>query len=135
MAVINKIKRTVRGLLPGFALGGYHYLLAFAAAARYGFPSRKLKVIGVTGTNGKSTTIEFISAILKEAGYKVAMSSSIKFEIAGKSRKNSIKPAIRCREGLPIQSIAVASGRKAECDYAIIEVTSEGIKAASPPLH
>ena len=49
----------LKGLIPGFALGTlrppYHYLLSFLAALRYGFPSRKVTVIGVTGTKGKST--------------------------------------------------------------------------------
>ncbi|UMX47955.1 MAG: UDP-N-acetylmuramoyl-L-alanyl-D-glutamate--2,6-diaminopimelate ligase [Candidatus Nealsonbacteria bacterium DGGOD1a] len=125
MAIINKIKRTARGLLPGFALGGYHFLLALAAAARYGFPSRKLKVIGVTGTNGKSTTIEFISAILKEAGYKVAVLSSIKFEVGEDLRINKTGNTMPGR--FAVQSI-LARAAKAKCDYAILEVTSEGIK-------
>jgi UDP-N-acetylmuramoyl-L-alanyl-D-glutamate--2,6-diaminopimelate ligase len=47
------------------------------AAAFYGFPARKLTVIGVTGTDGKTTTTNLIYAILKAAGYKAGMISTI----------------------------------------------------------
>ena len=56
-------------------------MLVSIAAILYRFPSRKLKVIGITGTNGKSTVVEMVSAILEEAGYKIAISSSIKFKL------------------------------------------------------
>jgi UDP-N-acetylmuramoyl-L-alanyl-D-glutamate--2,6-diaminopimelate ligase len=125
MAILNRVKAAARKITPGFLLGGYHYLLAFAAAVRFGFPSRKLKVIGVTGTNGKSTTIEFISAILKEAGYKVATLSSIKFEVGKDLRINKTGNTMPGR--FAVQSI-LARAAKAKCDYAVLEVTSEGIK-------
>ena len=115
----------VRKATPGFLLGGYHYLLAFVAAVRYGFPARKLKVIGVTGTNGKSTTIEFIGAVLKEAGYSVATLSSIKFEVGNDLRINKTGNTMPGR--FAVQSI-LAQAVKAKCDYAVLEVTSEGIK-------
>ena len=112
-------------MTPGFLLGGYHFLWAWAGAVRYGFPSRKLKVIGVTGTNGKSTTVELITAILKEAGFRVALSSSIRFEVAGDVRKNAMNNSMPGR--FIIQKL-LEQAAAAKCDYAIIEVTSEGIK-------
>ncbi len=125
MAIINQIKRLTRKLAPSFLLGAYHYLWALGGALRYGFPSKKIKVIGVTGTNGKSTTIELLAAILKEAGYRVALSSSIKFEVAGDVRKNGLGNSMPGRFALQ-QLLAQAVAAK--CDWAIIEVTSEGIK-------
>ena len=53
----------------------YHWLLAFIAALVYCFPSRKIFVLGVTGTKGKTSTIEIVNAILTEAGYKTALAS------------------------------------------------------------
>jgi len=79
----------------------------------------------VTGTNGKSSTVELLGAILKEAGFKVALSSSIKWEIAGEVRKNGRGNSMRRRFALQgLLANAVAQ----KCDYAVIEVTSEGIK-------
>ena len=52
------IKNFLRSLAPEFFINYYHLLLAFAGAFLYGFPSKKLKIIGVTGTNGKYTVVE-----------------------------------------------------------------------------
>ena len=98
----------------------------------YRFPSRKIRVIGITGTNGKSTTVEMISSVLIEAGYKVGLLSSIRFEIAGKSEVNMLKMT------MPGRMIVQKMIRKAvneKCDYMIIEVTSEGIKQNLSLIH
>jgi len=55
----------------------YHLCQAIIANIIYGFPSRKLKVIGITGTDGKTTTTHLITHILKTAGKKVSFVSSI----------------------------------------------------------
>jgi len=125
MAIINKIKSKVRAMVPLFVMDGYHFLWAMGGALRYGFPSKKIKVIGITGTNGKSTTVELLATVLKEAGYKVALSSSIKFEVANEVRKNGLGNSMPGRFAL--QKL-LAQAVAAKCEYAIIEVTSEGIK-------
>src|SRR3989338_5870350 len=55
----------------------YHLFQAILANLWYGFPSRRLKVIGITGTDGKTTTTHLIAHILKTAGKKVSFVSSI----------------------------------------------------------
>ncbi|MEK7633368.1 MAG: Mur ligase family protein, partial [Patescibacteria group bacterium] len=55
----------------------YHFFQAILANIWYGFPSRRLKVIGVTGTDGKTTTTHLIAHILKTAGKKVSFVSSV----------------------------------------------------------
>ncbi len=62
----------------------YHLLQAFPAHIWYGFPSRKLKVIGVTGTDGKTTTTHLIYHILRQAGKRVSMISTIYAKIGDK---------------------------------------------------
>jgi len=66
-------------------------LLAFLGALIYGFPSRELIVIAVTGTNGKSTVVYLTTEVLEKAGFKTASLSSIKFKIGKKEWPNLLK--------------------------------------------
>lgn len=103
----------------------YHWLVTALAALRYGFPACRIKVIGVTGTKGKSTTVELLSAILEEAGYKTAIASTVHFKIDKEDERNLLKMSMPGRFFL--QNL-LARAVKANCDYAIIEMTSEGAK-------
>jgi len=62
----------------------YHFVVAVASAIYFRFPGSKLTVIGVTGTDGKTTTTTLIYEILKSAGYKVSMITSVQAVIAGR---------------------------------------------------
>ena len=80
------MKRLVRKIIPQKAINLFRHLpTAVLANVIYGFPSRQMTVIGVTGTDGKTTTVNMIYQILKTAGKKVSMVSTINAEIAGKS--------------------------------------------------
>ncbi len=63
----------------------YHFVLAWIANIWYGFPGKKLIVIGVTGTDGKTTTTTLIYEILHASGMKVSMISSVHAVIGGKT--------------------------------------------------
>ncbi|KUK49903.1 MAG: UDP-N-acetylmuramoyl-L-alanyl-D-glutamate--2,6-diaminopimelate ligase [Parcubacteria bacterium 33_209] len=122
---MRKYINIIKKFIPSFLISWYHLILSFLGALYYGFPGKKIKVIGITGTNGKSTVVNITSQILKEAGYKVASSSSIVFKIGDTEEENKMKMTMPGRFAL--QKFLKKALRE-KCDYVIIEVTSEGIK-------
>lgn len=123
--MITFIKRVIPKSLFLFFQPTYHRFLAWFAALWYRNPSKKLVVIGVTGTNGKSTVVELLAEIIEEAGYRVASASSIRFRIADREKSNDYKMTMPGRVFLQkFLRKAVESG----CTHAVLEVTSEGIK-------
>ena len=103
----------------------YHWVLAFLGAVIYGFPSRRLKVVGVTGTSGKTTTVEFLQTIFRAAGFKTASLSGLYFRILDKTEPNMLKMTMPGR--FLIQKF-LGKAKNAGSEYVFLEVTSEGIK-------
>lgn len=126
--LIDKILRTVKKMIPSlvfnFLSPVYHWGLAMLGAAWYGFPSKSLKIIGVTGTKGKSTTVHMITKIFEEAGKSVAAVGSLGFKIKDKEWPNILKMTMPGRTRL--QNF-LARAKRAGCEYVIMEITSEGI--------
>jgi UDP-N-acetylmuramoyl-L-alanyl-D-glutamate--2,6-diaminopimelate ligase len=119
------MKEFLKKILPNFVLSFYHFILAFLGALIYGFPSKKLILIGITGTNGKTTTTEMIAEIFEKAGKKIALLNSIRFKIGEKEEINKLRMTMPGR--FFIQRF-LKKAVKEGCEYAILEVTSEGIK-------
>lgn len=97
---------------------------AVVANVVFGFPSRKLRVIGITGTTGKTTTIHLTAVALRSAGYTVGMVSSIRIQIGSKVEKN--ESGLTSLGPWQLQKLLakmVASG----CHYAVIEVSSHAL--------
>lgn len=127
--MLEKILRTIEKFIPKklYRLGQpvYHYVLSLVGALLYGFPSRKIRVIGITGTKGKSTTAEFVNAILEAGGKKTAVMSTIRFKIGDESRPNLYKMSMPGR--FFVQKF-LRDAVKEGCDWAVLEMTSEGAR-------
>jgi UDP-N-acetylmuramoyl-L-alanyl-D-glutamate--2,6-diaminopimelate ligase len=103
----------------------YHYLLALSSAVRYGFPARKLVVVGVTGTKGKSSVADMLYTTLKDSGYAVAVASTIRFAIKDDSKPNLFKMTLPGRGFIQkFLREAVDAG----CTHAVVEITSESTR-------
>lgn len=101
----------------------YHLAWVAMSAFMCGFPARRLTVIGITGTKGKSSVSEMLFAILRHADYPTAMAGTIRFAVNEDSRPNLFKMTMPGRGFLQkFLRDAVEKGAK----YAVIEVTSEG---------
>jgi UDP-N-acetylmuramoyl-L-alanyl-D-glutamate--2,6-diaminopimelate ligase len=104
----------------------YHLLWAWFGAMRYRYPGGKIFVIGVTGTKGKTTTLELLNAILEAAGKRTALLSSIRDKVADASGKNTMGNSMPGHAYIQKFLMRAAA---AKCGYALIEVTSQGVHA------
>jgi UDP-N-acetylmuramoyl-L-alanyl-D-glutamate--2,6-diaminopimelate ligase len=96
--------------------------LARAAAAYYGHPSDKLKMIGVTGTNGKTTVAFMVKHILETAGIRCGLMGTVRYEMGER-----IIPAHRTTpEALEVQEMLTQMHR-AGCQACVMEVSSHAL--------
>lgn len=115
------IRRFIPNVLVNFL---WHFPIAWFAAFKYGFSANKLILIGVTGTDGKTTTTYIINHILKSTGYKTVMISSVLAEICGEPSDTGFH--VTSPHPLSVQkylSQAVKNG----ASYGVLEVTSHAM--------
>lgn len=123
--MVEFLKRIVPEPIVALFRTPYHFALAVFSAVANGFPARGMTVILVTGTKGKSTVSEMIYTVLKDAGYKTAVASTIRFAIDEKSEPNLYKMTLPGR-GF-IQNFLFRA-KAAGCTHAVVEVTSEATR-------
>ncbi|MEO5949397.1 MAG: UDP-N-acetylmuramoyl-L-alanyl-D-glutamate--2,6-diaminopimelate ligase [Candidatus Saccharimonas sp.] len=118
----------IRKLLPSGMVRGleetYRKTRARVVTTRYGHPAKHLKVIAVTGTNGKTTTVNFINEILKEAGHKTAMFSTATIEVAGEAKRNDLNATVSTVSHM---QRFFRDAKKAHVDYVVMEFPSHAI--------
>lgn len=106
------------------AKNAYHLVFAFLASCFYGFPAREMTVIGVTGTDGKTTTASLLFHILKVAGKKSALISTVGAEIGEKQYNTGFH--VTTPDSQLIQSY-IKKAKEAGVTHLVLEVTSHAL--------
>jgi UDP-N-acetylmuramoyl-L-alanyl-D-glutamate--2,6-diaminopimelate ligase len=96
--------------------------MAMAAAAFYGYPARRLDLIGITGTNGKTTTSYLIRSVLESAGRDTGLIGTISYEYGGKV----LNAPNTTPESVDLQCL-LGEMADAGAEYAVIEVSSHAV--------
>lgn len=122
---MEKVKKTIKKIIGKKLLLNYHLFLSKLAAFVYQNPSDKLIVIGVTGTNGKTATVNFVSQFLESSGQKTGLASTVNFKVAQKEWLNDKKMTMLGR--MQTQRL-LSQMLKEGCKYAVIETSSQGVE-------
>ena len=101
-----------------------HLIEAILANIRYGFPSRNLKIIGVTGTDGKTTTSTLIHAMLAESGYKVGLMTTVSYGTREHMRQNMVHMTTVSAFALQKR---IAELNKEGIEWLVLETTSHAL--------
>lgn len=129
MSIKQTLVGGVRKALPREAVHGleeiYRRGRVRLMSARYGNPAKNLKIIAVTGTNGKTTTVNYINEILKEAGLKTAMFSTAVIELAGKRQVNDLNATVASTRHM---QEFFRDAKRADVDYVVLEITSHSLQ-------
>jgi len=108
----------------GKAKNLYHFFSASLANLFYRFPSQNLQVIGVTGTDGKTTTVHLIWRILSEAGFKVALISSVSARLGQKELETGFH--VTTPDPWPLQKLIKRIADQG-FTHLVLEATSHGL--------
>jgi len=124
--MIASMMRRLKALFPqrGFVRLSWHRLKSFLAALRYGFPARKLVVVGITGTDGKTTTVGIVAHILQATGRQTGALSTAFFQIGDRLTWNATQKTFP--SPFVVQSFLrrlVSEG----CTHAVLEYSSHGL--------
>lgn len=124
----QQLVRVTRKVLPKGAVkkleSTYRRKRVQLVSARYGNPAKGQKVIAVTGTNGKTTTLNYVNEILKEAGHTTAMFTTAVIEIAGERKINDLNATVASVDRM---QRFFRDAKRAKVDYTLLEVTSHAL--------
>ena len=124
---MEKLKRIFRPMIRRVAPGMfdiYHHLRGMTAATIYGFPSAKMRVIGVTGTNGKTTVCNMLAHILEANGERIGLATTVNIWTGKRKWINETKMTTLSPFGLQGLLRQMANNK---CTYAIVETTSHAL--------
>ncbi len=112
--------------VPALRVPNARTALAPLAAAFYGHPGRRMRVVGVTGTDGKTTTTFLTSVALEAGGAVTGLMGTVDFKIGGRMWTNDSRQSTP--EAPEVQAL-LRDMAEAGCTYAVIEATSHALSA------
>ena len=118
---MSSVKKTI----PDFIKLPYHFARSHTAAIAHGYPAKKMLIIGITGTKGKTSTANFVWSVLRAGGYKTGLISTAIF------RYDSVEELNPYHMTMPDPFIIQKNLRKMATlgmEAVVIEMTSEGMK-------
>lgn len=101
----------------------YHFLQSVFAGARYGFPGKNLRVIGITGTNGKTTTAFMVWQMLRQAGYKTGLMTTVAWGV------DKLKPELNHMTTVDAVTLnsRISNIKNQNAEFLVLEVTSHAL--------
>jgi UDP-N-acetylmuramoyl-L-alanyl-D-glutamate--2,6-diaminopimelate ligase/murE/murF fusion protein len=120
VAVVSQ--KEIKGITPNIRVADTRQALADIAACFFNNPSERLTVIGITGTNGKTTSAYLVESILQQAGFEVGVIGTINYRYAGQTFDNPITTP----ESLDLQRI-LADMLRAGVSHVVMEASSHAI--------
>lgn len=124
----NQLVIIIRRLLPTGLVRrletAYRRARVRLVSARYGYPAKHLRVIAVTGTNGKTTTANYINEILKESKFRTAMFTTAVIEVAGQRQINDLNVTVATTARM---QRFFRDAKRAGVDYVVLEITSHAL--------
>ncbi|WP_419884058.1 UDP-N-acetylmuramoyl-L-alanyl-D-glutamate--2,6-diaminopimelate ligase [Peribacillus sp. B-H-3] len=116
------LEKDVNVSVPKIFVKDVRAAMAILSAAFYGYPSKGMKVIGVTGTNGKTTTSHILESILKKAGHETGTMGNIGVRIGEEIFETDINT-----QEPPVLQENLRKMRNSQAEYCVMEVTSQGL--------
>jgi UDP-N-acetylmuramoyl-L-alanyl-D-glutamate--2,6-diaminopimelate ligase len=123
VALVTERLLLLPGTIPQLLVKDARYAMAVIASHFYGHPSHKMKMIGVTGTNGKTTTTYLIEHLLSSAGFRTGLMGTIHIKI-GSQVQDSERTTL---EATDLQH-ALAQMVEQQTDYCLMEVSSHALE-------
>ncbi len=121
---MKSFKRFISRLAPQRFKNIAHAAEAWLAAIRFGFPAKGMTIVGITGTDGKTTTANFLANMLEAGGKRVALASTVSFRLAGTEQVNASK--YTTLGGYRLQKF-LRDAKDAGCTHVVLEVSSHAL--------
>ena len=122
VAIVSEKDAGRNAAVPWVRVDSARRALSQMAANFYGHPAKKVKIIGITGTNGKTTTSYLLDSILAGAGHKAGLFGTVKH----RSASGEVDAVNTTPESLDLQGF-LAEWRDSGAEWAVMEVSSHGL--------